>query len=350
MKTDNSHISAISASSYLDELIVPLSIIAGALVIGILVERLLIRFIYRAFEKRDWKIGRRIIGSFNGIVTVWFGLAAFRSVLHDFPMKASALPLTEHIASAIFIVSIATLIARIGVAFIRTFSSRHERAAPSVTLIENIVRSAIFLVGLLAIFRAFGVAITPLLTALGVGGLAVALALQDTLSNFFAGIYIILSKHLDPGDYIKLDSGQEGIIRDIAWRVTTIQTPLNTLIIVPNSKFSTSIITNFDRPDTSMNLAIELPLDSSTDPATFEQRAFHAVQETSQLLADAIEGSPVLHYTAITPANATLQLLIRINDFTRGAEIKSEILKRIYKETHPASPKALQPDIPDREP
>jgi small-conductance mechanosensitive channel len=326
---------SIPTSSYLQDLIVPLSIIAGALVLGILIERLLIRFIYRAFEKRDWKIGRRLIGSFNGIVTIWFGLAAFRSVLHDLPIKASAFPAIEHITSAVIVLSIAVFLARIAVAFIRTYSNQHERAVPSITLIENIVRSAIYLVGILAIFHAFGVAVAPLLTALGVGGLAVALALQDTLSNFFAGVNIILSKHIDPGDYVKLDSGQEGTIRDIAWRVTTIQTPSDTLIIVPNSKFSTSIITNFDRPEKSMNLTIELPLDQATDSTKFEAAALAAAQEVQKSMPGITEGEPSLQYTAFTLTGATLQLVIRVTDFSRAGDVRSEVLKRIFEGIHP---------------
>ena len=340
MKTGYILSSAVSAplsvSSYLSDLLVPLSIIAGALILGILIERILIRLIYRAFEKRDWKIGRRLIRSFNGIVTIWFGLAAFRSVLPDLPIKAGVVPTVEHIVSAIFILSVAILCARIFVAFIRTYSNPHERAVSSITLIENIVRGAVYVLGILAIFRAFGVAVTPLLTALGVGGLAVALALQDTLSNFFAGIYIILSKNIDPGDYVKLDSGQEGIIRDIAWRVTTLQTPSSTLIIVPNSKFSTSIITNFDRPDRFMNLSIELPLSAETDYTKFEESVRAIVQEVQQSMPDIIDGEPSLQYTAITPASATLLLMIRVTDFSKAAGVKNEVLKRIFQRSHPS--------------
>ena len=70
------------------------------------------------------------------------------------------------------------------------------------------------------------VSIAPILTALGVGGLAVALALQDTLSNLFAGFYVAVAGQVRLGDYIvKLDTGEEGYVTDISWRTTTIRTP-----------------------------------------------------------------------------------------------------------------------------
>ncbi len=318
--------------TYWDDLAEPLGIVGLAIVLGILLERVAIGLGIKFFDRRKWPIGRRLLRSFNGVVTIWFGLAAFRSVLHDFPLKPSILPTIANIATAIFILSICLLISRVIVAFVRTYSTQHERAVQSISLIENIVRSIIYMLGLVVIFHAFGIAVTPILAALGVGGLAVALALQDTLGNFFAGISILISKQVEAGDYVKLDSGQEGAVRDISWRVTTLQTPTNTLIIVPNSKFSTSILTNYDRPEKFMNLIIELPLDASVPAAKFEGIALQAARDAKAALPNVIEGEPVLHYTAVTAAGATLQLSMRITDFSQQREVRHEVLKRIYNE------------------
>ena len=88
-----------------------------------------------------------------------------------------------------------------------------------VTMIELIV----YITGALFLLQSFGVSITPLLTALGVGGLAVALALQDTLANLFSGINILLSKQIKMGDFVKLSSGEEGLVIDMNWRNTVIK-------------------------------------------------------------------------------------------------------------------------------
>ncbi|HET6402136.1 MAG TPA: mechanosensitive ion channel family protein [Candidatus Kapabacteria bacterium] len=328
-------------TQYWNDLAEPLAIVAGALALGLLVERVGIVYAIKFFKQRErterdaWRLGQRLAHSFNGIVTVWFGLAAFRSVLSEFPIKPAALPLIEHTASAILIVTIAVLCARLLIAFIRTYSTQHERAVQSITLVQNIVRTVIYIIAMLAILHAYGIAITPLLAALGVGGLAVALALQDTLSNFFAGIYIIISRHTDPGDYVKLDSGQEGIIRDIAWRVTTLVTPAGTLIIVPNSKFSTSIITNFDRPDRSVTVTIDLPLEQTMPAPALEHAAMEAANEAAAAMKGLAESAPTLQYTALSATGATLQLSIKINDFSRGSEIRHEILTRLYARLHP---------------
>src|SRR5262249_55117739 len=108
-----------------------------------------------------------------------------------------------------------------------------NRLVPSsVSLAKVIVNVVVFTIGILVVFQTMGIKITPILTALGVGGLAVALALQDTLANFFAGISILATRQIRPGDYIRLDAGQEGVVYDVNWRTTTLRVPRNQFVIV----------------------------------------------------------------------------------------------------------------------
>ena len=93
--------------------------------------------------------------------------------------------------------------------------------------------------------NAVGVSITPIITALGVGGLAMALALQDTLSNLFAGIHILAEHTIRIGDFIRLETGQEGYVEDISWRTTRIRMLPNNMVIVPNSKLAQSVVVNY---------------------------------------------------------------------------------------------------------
>ena len=95
--------------------------------------------------------------------------------------------------------------------------------------------------GGLVLLNSLGVAITPLLTALGVGGLAVALALQDTLSNLFAGVHILTSRKVQPGDFIQLDNGMQGYVQDTNWRNTIIRQLPNNILVVPNATVASSI-------------------------------------------------------------------------------------------------------------
>ena len=116
-----------------------------------------------------------------------------------------------------------------------------------------------------------GVSITPILTALGVGGLAVALALQDTLSNFFAGFYIMMAGQIRVGDYVKLDSGEEGYIVDISWRSLTIRTLPNNIVVVPNSKVAQANVTNYSLPEKRMSLLIKVGVSYDSEPDQIER-------------------------------------------------------------------------------
>lgn len=113
------------------------------------------------------------------------------------------------------------------------------------SLFHILIRLFVYFVGIITISSILEYDIKAMLTALGVGGLAVALALQDTLSNLFAGMHILASKQLKPGDYIKIEDNVEGYVLDINWRNTTIRTLLENIIIVPNSKISSTITVNY---------------------------------------------------------------------------------------------------------
>jgi small-conductance mechanosensitive channel len=130
----------------------------------------------------------------------------------------------------------------------RVVVARIPKLFPSASLIVTVLRITVIAVGFLVILGSFGVSITPILTALGVGGLAVALALRDTLANLFSGIQILASRQVAPGDFVRFDGG-EGYVLDITWRNTTITDIAGARIIVPNEKLALSIVTNSTRPD-----------------------------------------------------------------------------------------------------
>jgi small-conductance mechanosensitive channel len=101
-----------------------------------------------------------------------------------------------------------------------------------------------------------------------VSSLAVALALQDTLSNFFSGVYLLLDKPIRPGDFVRIgDGGQEGYVETIGWRSTHLRTLAPSLVIVPNATLSKAVITNFRAMNPRLLLAtpFEVTLDSDPD-------------------------------------------------------------------------------------
>ena len=137
-----------------------------------------------------------------------------------------------------------------------------DQGAQTSGLAVGVVKGAVHATGILIVLSMLGISIAPLLTALGVGGLAVALALKDTLENLFAGIYLITDKAIRVGDFVRLESGQEGNIEDIGWRTIRIRTLNNNIVILPNSKLAQSIVTNFSLPDRRISVSIPVTVKS----------------------------------------------------------------------------------------
>ena len=133
-------------------------------------------------------------------------------------------------------------------------------------LAQTSARIAVLAVGFLVILSALGIQVTPILTALGVGGLAVALALQDTLSNLFAGLHLLADKPIRVGDYVKLSDGVEGFVTDVGWRSTRLQTLLSSVVVVPNQTVARSTITNYALPDERVGLPMKVLVPYGADP------------------------------------------------------------------------------------
>ena len=155
---------------------------------------------------------------------------------------------------------------RIARDLIRLYGSQVAGALPVATLTQNLAQIAVVILGALVLLEHFKFSITPMLTALGVGGLAVALAMQDTLSNLFGGFYVAVAGQVRLGDYIKLNTGEEGYVTDIGWRSTTIRSLGNSLIIVPNAKLAQAIVTNYDLPEKRMSATVEVRVSYDCDP------------------------------------------------------------------------------------
>src|SRR4029079_4930090 len=156
-------------------------------------------------------------------------------------------------------------------------------------LVRAAVRGTILRIGALVMLDSLGVQITPLLTALGVGGLAVALALQDTLSNLFAGVHLLADRPIRVGDYVKIAESIEGYVVDVGWRSTRVRTLGNNVVIVPNKRVAESIIVNYDMPERRMSLGVAVSVAYGSDPERVEavvvDEATKAAAELTGLLA-----------------------------------------------------------------
>jgi small-conductance mechanosensitive channel len=231
------------------------------------------------------------------------------------------------------VVLAATLaLARFAERYLQLHMERHRGALPVTSIFTNVTRMVVYLIGTLIILQALGIAITPILTALGVGGLAVALALQDTMANLFSGLHIIASRQVRPGDYIKLDSGEEGYISDITWRSTTIRERPDNMIIVPNAKLASATITNYDRPEAEISVPIQVGVSYDSDLAAVERITLSVAQEVMRAAPEGVpDFQPAVRYSGFGDSSVNLTVLLRAREFDAQYGLRHVFIKRLHE-------------------
>lgn len=235
---------------------------------------------------------------------------------------------------AVVIVVIFFFLSRAVVAFLSHLAQRNpalERVTqPSVF----VVRLLFVLLALIIILENLGVNLVAVWTTLGVGSVAIAFGLQETLSNVFAGLYIMADQPVSPGDYVKLDSGPEGYMVRTGWRATALRTLGNNLVYIPNASLAKAIITNYSKPEDRMSLTISVSVAYGTDPAKVQAALLGIVREATTAGLEGLLAYPEPHARLIPgfgPSTLDFQLGVQVRRFVDQFFVQSELRKRILE-------------------
>jgi len=201
-----------------------------------------------------------------------------------------------------------------------------------VRLVQRVTILLVYVVGLLVLLDYLGISISPMIAGLGLGGLAIALALQPTLSNFFAGTQIVSDRVVRVGDYIELDNGViRGYVTDVGWRSTRIRTPFNNLVIIPNSRLADSVITNYYGPSMELAVIVNAGVSYSSNLAHVEGIALAVAREVIQDLDEAVKTfEPWFGYEEFGESNINFWVWLQAKDRIASLRVKSEFIKRLH--------------------
>jgi small-conductance mechanosensitive channel len=316
---------------YLHALYLSISLLGGFF-LGYLIERLVLNRLHVYAMRTKWKYDEVFIQSSKGLVRLWFALMCYTIVSHTLPLSEKYYGISHKVVFSIAVISITIAIGRIAVGFFKTKDQQTEGMLPSTSIVANITRVLIFLVGILVILQTLGISVTPVLTALGVGGLAVALALQDTLTNLFSGIQVIASKQIRTGDFIKLDTGEEGKITDITWRNTTIQALANNIVIIPNSKLASAIIRNYTLNETEVIFYLELGVAYDSDLEKVERVTLNTAKQIL-MNTDGADSSfdPVMRFHTFGDSSINFTVMLRVKEYVYQYPVKHAFIKALHK-------------------
>jgi small-conductance mechanosensitive channel len=230
---------------------------------------------------------------------------------------------------AFILISITMVVASVAVRALTAHGKRAGVALAYSGLAQTLIRVIIFTCGLVALLHLYNVNVTPLLTALGVGGLAVALALQDTLANFFAGIHILVEAPIRLGNYIRLSTGEEGMVTDIGWRTTRVRNGNNNVVVIPNTKITSGILINYNLPETRQTADVAVMVAYEADLDHVQRSAMEETRSATGVLATP-EPSIVFN-PGLLPTHLQFTVTFNIADFAAKANAQSEVRLRIYR-------------------
>jgi small-conductance mechanosensitive channel len=228
------------------------------------------------------------------------------------------------------IITITVAVSKFLVGMIDVWSAKQERSLPSTKIFVNLVRVIVVTIGVLVALDFIGVSITPMLTALGVGGLAISLALKDTLSDVFAGLHILLSKKVEPGDFIELESGQMGYITNITWRNSTIIERTNNVFIVPNTLLSNAIIKNYDTIDRTFSARIPLGVGYESDLDFVEKVTLEVANEVAKEMDEHVKDfAPFLRYLEFGESSINLKVFFKVHEYGDQYPLIHKFIKQL---------------------
>lgn len=305
-------------------------IIVGAIILGWIFKRFIHGFLRKLTRKTAFKTDDILLSAIESQIIIWIGLAALYYViistkyLHEYSDNL--------IKGVVFtlIISLTFAISKFFVGMIDEWSERQGRAIPSTKIFVNLVRALIFIIGLLIALDFIGVSITPMLTALGVGGLAISLALKDTLSDVFAGLHILLSKKVQPDDFIELESGQMGYIKNITWRNTTILDRTNNLFIVPNTLLSAAIVKNYSSIDKTFAAKLELGVSYESNLEYVEKVTLEVAKNVARNMSEhAKDFVPILRYYEFGDSSINFKVFFQVNQYGDQFAIIHEFIKQL---------------------
>jgi small-conductance mechanosensitive channel len=311
--------------------VVPLAVAGGVFVLGLLVRRLVVGRLYALARRTASEWDDAVLRILRGPVVLWLAILSLAVAAEFTGLSGRAAMLVQRTLAVLIIASITWVAARVAAELAGRAMGPASGRLPAASLVENLVRGAVVVVGGLVILQTLGISIVPIITALGVGGLAVALALQDTLANFFAGIHILASGKIRPGDFIQLESGERGVVEDVAWRHTTIRQLPNLLTVVPNAKLASAVVTNCSLPDPETAVLVDVGVSYASDLAKVERITIEVAREVLRHVEGGVPGfEPFIRFNGFGDSSVNFTAILRGREFTSQFLIKHEFIKRLH--------------------
>ena len=324
------------------KLIIPACILAFSLVVGIILDRMLTQKLEQKVKSTDSEIMGIFFRALRGVPISLCVVTGLYWIVTTSNLPPGLERIFSYVLFTVIVFSITRVCERTLSGFIRLKFSGSSDMTQS-TLLDTIFRVAIYASGALIILDYFNISIAPIMAAMGVGGMAVAFGVRETLENIFSGLQLIISKQMRVNDYIKLSTGDEGRVIDINWRYITVMPPTESnVVVIPNKVIANAVTTNFSQPRDDIVVVVPIGVSYDSDLDLVER----VTVEVARDLMIKIDGyepefdsegvdrnklAPVVRYQCFNDSSIDFNAVMHVQTFTNQYLLKHEFIKAITK-------------------
>mgnify|MGYP001322179818 CR=1 FL=1 len=306
--------------------------ITAGFLLGFIFNKIIINQLKTITHSTSWKIDDILLDIVGKYIRIWIIIGGFFLAIDTLPPFLIKLSDSIHkVLLVFFVLSIAFAIANLITALIKNYYTS-QTGVHNTELASYLIKGLIITLAGIMLLQTFGISVTPILGALGVGSLAIGLALKDTLTNLFGGIQILLTNQLKTGDFIQLQSGREGTIKDITLRNTTLLDRSNNTIVVPNSELSIATIVNYSMPSTILRVKVDCGVGYNSDLEMVERLVLETAKEVIENTEDGFKGfSPRMRFHKFNDFSIDFTVIMRSKSFPGTHRLRHNFIKLIKK-------------------
>lgn len=308
----------------------PVLILIGSLIAGFAIDKLLQKKILPHGTVAEPETLSQIAAkTLRYMPILWSLMLGVYWVIGTIDITPSMKELLGLLLKSLVMLSTTITVARIIVGALQYYLRRNAENLSSSSLLAHLIEFIVYSCGVMIILQACGVSIAPILTALGIGGMAVAIALQDTLTNFFAGLQLIIMKPIKVGDFVRLSSGEEGVVIDINFRHTSIQDVNLGMIIVPNQSVASATLMNYDLPHREIFVTVPCGVSYDSDLEHVERVTLETAKEVLHRLTPQITTEPLLRYQAFGQSSIDFNVILPVSTVAQRSVLRHEFVKAL---------------------
>ena len=306
---------------------IPVLVFSVATLVALLARQISLAFVAKRAEQFNFP--SVLLDALRFPTILWCIAFALAVAIHNADVPPAVEAWVHKAIGAFLIISMTIVAAAVAVRMATVYGERNRFPFAVAGLTRALIHIFVFSVGLLVLLSQLGVQVAPILTALGVGGLAVALALRDTLANLFAGIHILVEQPIAVGDYIELNDREKGTVRDIGWRTTRLATGSGAMLVIPNEKITSGILTNYSARAPISNAEVMIVAGHEADPDRIAAIAIEAAGRVEGVLP---EPAPVVMFDpGVLPTHIAMKLIVHVSTVHQRGPVQSKLRKQIFE-------------------